>query len=219
MRVTVGTTDAKLSELVRVASADLHVVGVDLKLVDAPPAEQQFADLYETIRVILESKEIALAGGAALGIIGAEIVKDVYKGTKSMIRTVCKNLVGRTKADGVTVLITRKSPHEPMVTADGRQLTELDLGPGSGSLRIRYVASRHGEPWPEFSDRSFDEAMAVYEEVIGPIVDYWMRDASTGSIRVQGEFGPGSSARCWLVSIDRRGDRPIVARVPLDGHP
>lgn len=219
MRVTVETTDAKLSELVRVASADLHVVGVDLKLVDAPPAEQQFADLYETIRVILESKEIALAGGAALGIIGAEIVKDVYKGTKSMIRTVCKHLMGRTKADGVTVLITRKSPHEPMVTADGRQLTELDLGPGSGSLQIRYVASRHGEPWPEFSDRSFDEAMAVYEEVIGPIVDYWMRDESTGSISVQGELGPGSSAPCWLVSIDRRGDRPIVARVPLDGHP
>lgn len=152
------------------------------------------ADLYESVVLLLESPTWLAMGGAAMGIVGAEIVKDVYKKIKLIASNLFQHFKPAFNQNGIEIHLLPRS----------RDKGEI------GSIRIRYF-SRTGEESDTFpfDPEQVKAAFDVYEQIVSPVIEYWTQRADIKSAIAHAEIGPGIDNPNWKLLLSSSDENNI----------
>jgi hypothetical protein len=206
-QITLETSRKDIAQLMTAVSV---VTSDNFDIAYQPEDEQvqQAGGLYEAVFLLLQDKSWIAIGGAAMGVVGAEVVKDLYKQIKTRLGALFGLFKPESEQLGVTAYLQprgrrvepvwEEGPNGPVQTT---RLYPLPVGVPDEMIKIQYVG-RMDENDPYVFDLGyFEAAFDTYEKVVCPLIAYWRQQGDVCHVWVEGSFGPGLERSYWSVSI------------------
>ncbi|WP_315139285.1 hypothetical protein [Achromobacter marplatensis] len=187
MQLYLETTHPECAEHARTAlnSTDLAVT---LTAVDADVI--YFDGIHEAVYLYLENYNWAAAIGAATGVVGAEMVKDVYRKVKHLALYLFKRFEPNNKQIGIELSISPIGRRKKGFVDTPDEIVVFTYSGREGS-RGRY----------HFDEAEVQKAFRTYETVVVPVISYWKQYGSVTKVSAYAYIGPGENTPRWELVI------------------
>ncbi|MNY07910.1 hypothetical protein D3C86_1407360 [compost metagenome] len=149
-----------------------------------------FDGIREAVFLFLENHSWAAVGGAAMGIVGAEIVKDLYRKVKYLAVSLFERFKPQGEQCGIELFFSPIGRHKK-----GFADTPDEI------IGFTYSGRKHSRSQYYFDEKEVENAFLTYETVVAPVISYWRQNASVTSIRAHAYLGPGEDAPKWELTI------------------
>lgn len=201
MQLYLETTHPECAEHARTAlnSTDLAVT---LTAVDEDVI--YFDGIHEAVYLYLENHNWAAAIGAATGVVGAEMVKDVYRKVKHLAVYLFKRFEPKNKQIGIELSISPIGRHKKGFVDTPDEIVVFTYSGREGS-RGRY----------HFDEVEVQKAFRTYETVVVPVISYWKQYDSVTKVSAYAYIGPGEDTPRWELVIFGKKDTLVHASIEI----
>lgn len=187
MQLYLETSHPDCAENARTALGSTDLV-ITLNAVDEDVLN--FNGIREAVFLFLENQSWAAVGGAAMGVVGAEIVKDLYRKVKYLAVSLFERFEPQDEQCGIELYISPIGRHKKGFADTPDE-----------SVRFTYSGRKDARSHYYFNEKEVENAFLTYETVVAPLISYWRQNASVVSITAHAHIGPGEDAPQWDLLI------------------